>query len=241
MSLALPVMCYRRRSVSVVAASNGLLTGLEAYYKLEEASGTRVDSHSNGYDLTTIVNAPGNTAGKSGNAIDLDGTMYAQSVAVDPLDGTNKYSYCGWYRWNSFIGHQAMFSSFDVPEYYFLMYSSSSTVIRMYTPGVVPTTVNISALSTATWYHVGMVYNGDLAAGERIQLYVNGSPTAASTTSTGSSSGSSTIAVGYSTNGAISKLNGDADEVALWSRALDDDDFTLLYNSGSGTFYDDFS
>ena len=43
-----------------------LLTGLIAYYKLGEASGTRVDSTANANNLTA-VNNPGNSTGPNGN------------------------------------------------------------------------------------------------------------------------------------------------------------------------------
>lgn len=54
--------------------SLGLTTGLTAFWTLDEASGTRVDSSGNGYDLSVGGSAVSSAAGKLNNAASFDGS-----------------------------------------------------------------------------------------------------------------------------------------------------------------------
>lgn len=70
-----------------------------AYWKFEEASGTRVDATGNGHDGTPI-NAPGRLAGKIGNAIHFDKTL-SQKVTVPDnvvLQNTANLYIFGWIK-----------------------------------------------------------------------------------------------------------------------------------------------
>lgn len=81
---------------------NGLLTGLESYYKLDEASGTIVDSHG-ANDSTTVNGNP--TYGATGvinDCLEFDGT--GDSVVMGNVlskDYNDTFSIQCWYKPNS--------------------------------------------------------------------------------------------------------------------------------------------
>jgi hypothetical protein len=87
--------------------------------------------------------------------------------------------------------------------------------------------------STATWYHISVVYNA--AAGTAL-FYVNGSQQG--TTQTGMETsifnGGDALWIG---RGEGKYLDGVMDELGIWSRALTSTEVTSLYNGGSGLQY----
>lgn len=85
-----------------------------------------------------------------------------------------------------------------------------------------------TSFETNRWYHVAMVYDGSLAAAERVRLYVDGVLDVV----TGESSASlppfdCDLEVGRLVNGGNTMI-GSIDEVAIWRRALSADDVAAL-------------
>ncbi len=86
-----------------------------------------------------------------------------------------------------------------------------------------------NAVSAGTWHHVVGTYDGTLAT-QNVKVYVNGSlgPTTASTPS---ATFSSITALHIGNNDATNFLDGFADDVRIWNRALTQTEVTALYQS----------
>jgi hypothetical protein len=81
------------------------------------------------------------------------------------------------------------------------------------------------ALSANAWYHVAVVFDSSLPAGQRVRLYVNGSPDGEFTEDAVAVPAFQTpLHVGCMPAGASSPVAqefiGKLDEVAIWTRAL---------------------
>lgn len=100
--------------------------------------------------------------------------------------------------------------------------------------------INNYTLTPGTWYHVVATYDGTT-----LKTYVNGTKlgveTAASGTGAnlGRSSATSIGAQEYTAGTANEYFSGLVDETAIWSKALTQTEITDLYNSGTGSFYQD--
>lgn len=93
-----------------------------------------------------------------------------------------------------------------------------------------------TTLSTSTWYHLVMTYDGATITG-----YVNGSSVGTASASGSGSSGTTdyfNIGSGQNNTPAFSAFfDGKIDEVGVWSRAITSGEVTQLYNSGAGLQY----
>lgn len=85
-----------------------------------------------------------------------------------------------------------------------------------------------TAFEVNRWYHVAMVYDGSLAAAERVRLYVDGAlDVVASESSASLPAFDCDLEVGRLVNGGNTML-GSIDEVAIWRRPLSGDEVAAL-------------
>ncbi len=94
----------------------------------------------------------------------------------------------------------------------------------------------VSTVTTATWYHVGCVYNGT-----DIRIYINGSLASngadnPKTYSSGIFNSAASFIIGTYQYVTTYSLEGSMDDVAIWARALSSTEISTLYGLG-----DDFS
>lgn len=222
-----------------------LSTSLVSYWELEEASGTRVDSHGSN-DLTdnnTVLSA----TGIQGTGADFETTnseyLSITDAAQSGLDLTASQSYSFWVKFESLPTSGNLMNlankwtggtdrSFLIDLYNnggttslrFILYNSSaSTASYVWTP------------STGTWYHIVAVYDGPNTDSF---LYVDGSQVASDTSSLSSVKNSNSDFVIGSQNGSFWYFDGVIDEFGVWSKPLTSTEITDLYNSGSGIPYD---
>lgn len=211
-----------------------LLTDLVAYWKMDEASGTRIDSHGS-IDLTDN-NTVGSATGKINNAADFekDNTESLTSSAAGALfSGVTAFTINLWVNAESLVDFQGILGS-----------QNSNTWSLIYRDGtrlrwnVAGTDQDYSySLSTSAWVMITVGFDD---AGNQTFVSVNG---AAKTTSsnTGTPSTTATLfAIGFNTGTGTLYWDGLVDEVGFWSRVLTDDEISQLYNSGNGLAYEDF-
>lgn len=220
---------------STGAAQSSLLTSLVAYYKLEEASGTRADSTGRGNDLSTVTNAPGNTTGKVANAIQLVAAS-SQSVSrasTADLQGAVDWTIAAWVYLDS-VGSERTIMAKSVE--WLLRYNTSSQRFDFgWSDGgnifrnVLANT--FGALSLATWYFVVGIHDSST---NQIKISVNNGAfnTAAAT---GVTTASAVVTIGQ--RGGVNFWDGRVDEVGIWKRVLSAAELTTLYNGGNGTTY----
>jgi hypothetical protein len=226
------------RVEAVDATRAGLLVNLAAYWKLEEASGTRVDQL--GVSDLSPVNAPGNNTGKLGSAVQLVQAS-AQSVSrasnATLTMGSSDFTIQMWAYLNTIGGIQvglakgpsATTTSY---EYQIILGHSalSDHVLFAISDGSNQTFVEGAALSAATWTHILMW--SDHGTG-RIYLEINGTQTSVANSRNPQSAGL-TFNLGQDASSASFHMGGRLDEVAIWKRVLTVAERAYLYNSGNG-------
>jgi hypothetical protein len=224
---------------------NNLLTDLVAYWALDEASGTRADSHTNSYDLDVVLNAPSPIAGINGNGVDLElGSTQCLNTTnaglLSTMSGIRKLSMSCWVRFES------------IPTSW-ICRSEQSGHLQYTTAGGLrfgPTSsaggggVGEASVSPATTYHVVATFDGTNAtAADRCEIYIDGSlvPTTNTYGTIASVTGTCTaFTLGASNASGGAAMDGWLDEFAIWTKTLNATDVANLYKGGTGLFYGDF-
>ena len=210
-----------------------LYTNIEAFWKMEESSGTR-DSETGTNDLAE-TNSVTSTTGKIGNAASFDGTNDYLSIDSG-FDGEAS----GWRSWAGWV----YFNSLGSAEYILSTSTSGGSTLKQQlwkTTGDVPNVKmgshsksSTEALSTDTWYHIVGVWALDppSATDPDVIVYVNGVnrgqrgvPTTASTIDR--------LDIGAN-NGGSTPLDGRIDAAGYWEKQLSQDEIDRLYNDGNG-------
>lgn len=219
-----------------------LTDNLVAYWKLDEASGTRADSAGNGYTLADN-NTVASASGKISNAADFTAANSESLTVADNANlsmGNNDFTIACWAQWKAEVSYYTILSKHstsdnstseyllmrrqDTDDLMFSIYSGSSTIR-------VDTTLDLSA---TTWYFIVAWHD---AASDTINITVNDG-TVFSTATGGSAPNDTTtqFSIG-STNNSGNYHDGLVDEVGIWRRVLTSGERTTLYNSGTGLSY----
>jgi len=232
------------------AASNGLLTDLESYYKLDEASGTIQDSH--GSNDGTNNGATYGATGIINDALDFDGTNDRVSMGnVLSFDARSEaLSASAWIKCNNFSSQMDIINKQNATTPYtglairvrtdaqinFLLRGSDSPLSNVIERDTDTT------ISTGSWYHIVCTHDGSGDA-SGMTIYINGSSQAVTTlydnlTTTTENTADFQIGARGTAGGFF---DGIIDEVGIWSRELSSTDVANLYNSGSGLAYSSFN
>jgi hypothetical protein len=214
--------------------NSSLATNLVSYWELEEASGTRVDSH--GANDLTASGSPSNATAIQGDGVDLvaGSSQYLAGSAISSL--TTNFSASFWMKPDSVAGYDGIYMSGTTSNFWRLGISSGTPKFT-FTENDVADYKGGTTLSTGTWYHCVITKEG--IGTNNLKIYLNG--TLDGTHSVGSTttpSGDTTFGA-YNLTGSRSLFfDGIIDEFAVWSRALSAADVTSLYNSGAGLPYE---
>lgn len=213
-----------------------LADSLLAYWKLDEASGTREDATASNVDLSDSGSTP-SAAGKINSAADFDGSTQYLSTTSATLDAiAGSFSVQAWMYFDSVSGQRyfgrGVLSSGT--NFTFLMGLDGNPFFQFHGSGGAVSAGGAFTVNTGTWYHfVGVL---DTAA-DTLTLYVNTTQVGqTSTADSPSYSGTQRLSLGRD-NFDASKLDGRMDEVGIWTRALSPSEVSQLYNSGSGLAY----
>lgn len=224
-----------------------LSTGLVGYWALGESSGNAVD-YTGSYNLTqtgTVSAQTGKNGGARG-AFPTDNTNYLQNTSVLSLNQNVSVSASVWIYLTGTTTDQAFLSlgagasgTFEHRVYFNssnkLTYAVNKQAISA--NGLVSTT---DTLSTSTWYHVVITYNGSTRG---MELFINGVSKGTATATSDSYTSSSSVMLGgsYYTPGGNTKVasapNIYTDELAYHSKIYSSTEISDLYNSGTGSFY----
>ena len=228
----------------------GLLTGLSAWWSLNETSGTRYDSHSNGLDLTDN-NTVGSATGVVGNCADFVATNSEYLSVADnaALDFTTAFSCSFWAKNNSasFTNYQTFIAKGAFPTNPYTIYQAagpSTFRVLLNPPSGSLGVADVPGWSGTDWVHVVVNYDGSgTTNADKVQIYFDTvQQTLGGLTQNIPSelkTDSSVFMVGVNPFASNPYLNGKMDELALWSRTLTTDEISDLYNAGSGISYGD--
>ena len=224
-------------SCDYASGASTLLDDLVAWWALDEATGTRVDSSASGYDLDEAAPVVGQVPGK---IVDASSTAHQTSARLLISNATSPglqpqdvdYTVAGWIRLVSLGNNAAAFSNYDLasaghalwipPGETNLYYSVAGTNLITFSP------------TLATWYHFVCYHD---ATGNIIGVRINDTTDYTIAHTTGIASGTEPFLLhNYSATGAFS-IDGALDEVGVWNRLLTPAEITELYNGGNGIGY----
>jgi hypothetical protein len=219
-----------------------LLDNLVSYWKLDEASGTRVDVH--GSNNLTDVNTVTQAAGKIGNAgqfVNANDEYLEIAVASQSgLDFTGSLTVSAWV-WMDTTGFRYILSKGGTATGggYVLEWTTSGSRFRFsISDGSVVRLVNgLSTTATGQWFFIVAWYNsGDNSVNIQVD---NGTPETATPAGGAPTANAVSFKIGW-LQGSTAHWDGRIDEVAVWGRVLTSPERTNLYNSGAGLAYTDF-
>lgn len=219
-----------------VANTNVLNDGLVAYWKMDEVSGTRVDSGGSGLDMTDNNTVGSNTGIITNAAAFVAANSEFLSHVDDPLfsPGNTDFTFAFWI-YPTFTGTaKNMFGKIAASnrEYYVRHTGGDNGVeFAVSGNGTSDSTVSIgSQFAVANvWYFIVARHD---AAANTISLSVNNGTVTSAAHTTGVFDGTADFSIGR--NIASPYWEGRIDEFGFWNRVLTADEVTYLYNAGVG-------
>lgn len=222
------------------ASIDAYKSGLAAYYRMSEISGTRADATTTN-DLSD-GNSVGVATGKTGNGADFEDTSshYLTRGNTNTLKPTSSFAISAWIKLESVptttaYVFRSVLSGNTAVGFYLTASTGIVGLVRQSDAQSKGASLSTYSFSTATWYHIALVGTGSL-----LRVYVNASLQASAGYSdiVASDSGFYIGAGGTSTG----HFDGIIDEFGFWtdagigSTAAADAFVTALYNSGTGRF-----
>jgi len=219
------------RQVDLVLGS--LFNGLVSYWKLDETlANSAIDSM--GYQNLNVQGATVNQSGIVGTSYQFTPDQYIGKV--DNFKFTTSFSVSLWIKTNTT-------SNYESPIGNFHWTGDGWDLVRMQTTGYLEWSLRSNGNDSAiveyntnvadnNWHHVVCIYDGTYA-----RMYVDNTectPVAFSYTITYNAN--NRFCIGTREDG-DNHWTGYIDEVGIWDRALNANEVSYLYNSGSGRSY----
>jgi Concanavalin A-like lectin/glucanases superfamily/Glycosyl hydrolases family 2, sugar binding domain/Glycosyl hydrolases family 2 len=203
------------------------LTGV-GYWPLDEGAGTVTEDRAGDHD-GTLINSPTWTAGKSGTALQFNGSNQFVDTGAAILDTTGNYTASAWVRLDSLGGFAtAVSQDGNTNSAFFLQYSGADNRFAFSFAGV--RALAPTAPETGRWYH--LVGVRDATTGT-LTLYVDGQPAGAAYACLGDASSGHTVIGRAKFNGnPVDFWRGAIDQVHVYDRALSAGEIAELYASG---------
>lgn len=215
-----------------------LTDNLIAHWKLNEASGTRNDSH--GSNHLTDNNTVASAVGKLGDAADfeLDNSEYL-SIADNAnlsLGADSDFTWAGWVNPESLVTG-AIFSkrtgTNEATEYSLFLINTGTFRFDVGNGSTFQTRSG-GTVTAGNWFFFVCWHS---SADNKIYLQVNNGTPAESVWNGGTQDTTSELHVGKIPNASSAYFDGLIDSLSFWKRVLTSDERTELYNSGNGLDY----
>jgi hypothetical protein len=240
-------------NISVITAGTNLLSGLIAYWKLEEASGTRYDSHGS-YDLTENVGIDSGVGVKGDCAVSNSTYDDGRSLTISPspYDSVgSSWSLSFWIAANGGDAPQMFPNAWGNCCLFTIPTIDGDQILRgqIWKDGQAGgndgTDISKSGIYTGGFVHIAITHH---LPTKTIRVYYDGveEHVITYTTSLNSVSGTGN----NDENTVLSMFGGDIlgtnyagpgklDEVGIWGRAITAAEVSALYNGGSGITYEE--
>jgi hypothetical protein len=213
-----------------------LLTNLVAYWKLDEASGTRNDSVGSNHltDNNTVLSA----TGKISNAADFeaDNSEYLSRASNSDLQaGDTDWTFAAWIKVEVESSFRVVVSKgWGGGQAEWIIYLFGGNVTMEVTNSIDgPSSVGGLALADNNWHFV-VAWHDSVNNQKGFQMD-NGTPST-NAQANGVTASFADFAIGASPTQGL-YWDGLIDEVGWWRRVLTSDERTQLYNSGNGLTY----
>lgn len=232
-----------RRSLLVASARipSTLLDSLVAYWKLNEASGTRYDSA--GSSHLTDYNAVASASGRLGNCISFPSSNSNQYVGCADNAalsmGDIDFTIAGWFKKTGVNGQAQIANKWDwnLSSREYLLDYNPGTDCRFYVATAGQTQVGVTDVFDPAVGDWTFICGWHDSVNNQLGIQVNGRTVVTQSHSGGVHDGSSAFAIGAYSVPANYPTDIDIDEVGIWKRILTADERALLYNSGAGITY----
>ncbi len=227
-------------SRTAAARNNTLLQGLESYWKLDEASGSRADSV--GGNTLTDSGSVGQAVGKVGSSaqfVRASSKSLLHSDNASLSTGDIDFTLACWCYIDSKSGNSPMISKLDAaPNFEHLFYHANGT--DRFTFAVSPAGSTLSSVaattfgspSLATWYFVVAWHD---SVNNTLNIQVNNGTVDSVSYSSGVFNSAANFYIGKHGNGEF--WDGRIDEALFYKRVLTAPERTQLFAGGSGTTY----
>lgn len=220
-----------------------LLPDLISYWKLDESSGSAIDSH--GSNDLSVAGTAASVTGIIGNGRNVSSAEFSRADNAALSMGDIGFTLQAWVnRASSALSvNRGILGkwNFTANQYEYLLYLNTSNELQFVVSpdGDVSTSVTASTFGTvptSAWVHAVAYHD---ASADEIGIVVNGiSDTLAY--SSGVHDGTSVFYMGSLNSVTNTNFPGSVDECAVWKRVLSSAEISGLYNSGSGLSYDSF-
>jgi hypothetical protein len=229
-------------SVAELAVTNQ--SSLQAWYKLDETSGDASDSSVNS-NVGSLRNGPTYTAGKFGNAITLDGTndhIRTYGFTGSKLDsGSNEIGVVGgnrrtvalWFKTSTANKTILQYGASGTATLFKLSLNNSGAVVLDLGGSTI--TSSTSSHANGAWHHVAVTIPANGKTGES-KLYVNGSRTNGSGSTSINTASSADLIIGRDGTSGSSYFAGQIDDVRFYGAELNATLIGQLYGNGNGDF-----
>ena len=214
-----------------------------AYWKLEEASGTRADEL--GISTITDNGSVTRATGKIGYAAQFNGTSQSLSHADSATlsTGDTDFTIGAWVNLSSKSGYRVIVAKYDTSinqREYLLYYDSITdrfkfTVSSNGTDRALTTVLanNLGSPALNTWYYVVAWHD---ATANTINIQINNGAVNSASHTTGVLDSTSGFRIGANSEG-FQYFSGKIDSVGIWKKVLTVIERAALYNSGIGLEY----
>jgi len=216
-----------------------LVKNLVAWWELEEASGTRVDSTGRGNDLAP-TNTPTQVTGVAGgHGAGFDHTAIRYLGHADTADlstGDVDWTFTGWFRWDTFSGAPRIVGKWQpASDQEWNLFVNSGNIQFQYADSTGATATNLDSgitvsASTSVWTFVVCGYD---SVNDQVFVQVNHNPPVVAALVGGIKNGVGPFNIGGYNNG-NNTLTGGVDQAGIWKRVLNQAEITYLYNNGAG-------
>lgn len=225
-----------------------LLTNLISYWSMDEASGTRTDSH--GSNDLTDNNTVGSATGKINNAADFESNNNEHLSHADNADlsPTGDCTLACWVKLETKPSISTIMGKWPGTgdsRALILRYQSSDDRFAFFvnSDGTSGGTTSVSAdnlgsPSTGTWYFI-VAWHDD--TNNTINIQVNDGTVDSTAHTVGIHDSDEPWVVGARSDGGVQEYDGLIDEFGYWKRVLTSQERTDLYNSGDGLAYSEFA
>lgn len=224
------------------AAPSSLLTSLVAYWKLDEASGSRFDSTANGSTLTdnnTVTQVVGKVAfAAQFTAANSESLSAADNAALSM--GDIGFTIACWAFLDSVTARRAFVlkaaGSANTSEYMLRTSGTGAAALVTFSVGngVASGAVSsVAPLVAGQWYFLAGRYD---SVNDLVRLRVDTTDLTPVSYAGGSFDSANTFTLGRWIAGG-DFMDGAIDEVGIWKRHLTDAELTTLRNGGNGVTY----
>ena len=213
-----------------------LQSNLDSWWKLDETGATTItDSSGSGSSSHTavLIGADGSSnwsSGKFGNALTLDGTNdYAFTNGYKGITGSNRRTLSLWFKTSTANKPLIQYGSAGTGTLFKVSLNGSGVAV-VDLGGV--TVTGGTGLANNTWHHLAVTvpHNGNSGG---VKLYVDGTASNGSGTTTVNTSASHDLKIG--TDGSA-YFNGQLDDVRLYNAELNATMISKVYGTGTGDF-----